>query len=335
MKWLRDHKKRTAATLVLALFVIFQVCRSFVLPLEHRVRHGFHQAVKNRFAAAARDLADRQGITSFQSTPMAAEDLNRDRVILVHGLDDPGIIWDDLAPVLKQNGFGVFIMSYPNDQAIEASSRFFFTQMQKMAQVDPGPVAIVAHSMGGLVARDMLTCPDLDYPGAAAAGNVPVFSRLILVGTPNHGTHMARFRMVTEIKDQIYHWFVPGTHWLHWFLDGTGAAGVDLLPGSEFLTRLNRRPLPEAVQIQVIAGMIFPGSAMSSKKNMLGDGLVSVNSARLDGVPLIRVPGNHFTMIRNLTRSSTRIPPAVPVIIELLKAGRSGHDKKVFMSGTG
>jgi pimeloyl-ACP methyl ester carboxylesterase len=323
---LRGHKWRTAATLVVALFVIFQVCRSFILPLERNVRHAFHQAVINRFAAAARDLADRQGITLFDPTPMAAEDVIQDRVILVHGLDDPGIIWDDLAPVLAQNRFRVYIMSYPNDQAIDLSSRFFFEQMQALARILAGKktdsVSIVAHSMGGLVARDMLTCPDLDYPGAAAAGNVPVVSRLILVGTPNHGTHMARFRMVTEIKDQIYHWFMPDTHWLHWFLDGTGAAGVDLLPGSEFLTRLNRRPLPEAVQIQVIAGMIFPGSATSSKKNMLGDGLVSVNSARLDGVPLIRVPGNHFTMIRNLIRSSTRIPPAVPVILDLMKAGR-------------
>lgn len=321
MKWLRDHKRLTAAILVVALVVIFQVCRSFVLPLEHRVRHAFHQAVKNRFPAAARELAERQGITPFQNTPMTAEDLTRDRVVLVHGLDDPGIIWDDLAPVLKQNGFGVFIMSYPNDQAIDASSRFFYAQMKKLAQVNPGPVAIVAHSMGGLVARDMLTRPDLDYPHAAAAGNVPEIRRLILVGTPNHGTHMARFRIVTEIKDQIYHLFVPDTHWLHFLLDGTGAAGVDLLPGSRFLTRLNRRSLPEALQIQVIAGMMFPGTGESSVRNMLGDGLVSVNAARLDDVQLIRVPGNHFTMIRNLTRSSSRIPAAVPVILDLLKAG--------------
>jgi len=180
----------------------------------------------------------------------------------------------------------------------------------------------VAHSMGGLVARDMLTRPDLDYPGAAAAGNVPAIDRLILVGTPNHGTHMARFRMVTEIKDQVYHLFVPDTHWLHCLLDGTGAAGVDLIPGSRFLTRLNRRPLPEAMQIQVIAGMMFPGSDVSSVKNSLGDGLVSVNTARLDHVPLIRVSGNHFSMIRNLTRSSTRMPPAIPVILALLSGGR-------------
>jgi pimeloyl-ACP methyl ester carboxylesterase len=321
MKWIRNHKTLSAVFLAVALFVIFQVCRSFVLPYEHSVRHAFHQAVKNRFAASARELAARQGITPFQDIPMTAEDLTRDRVVLVHGLDDPGIIWDDLAPVLKQKGFGVFIMSYPNDQAIDASSRFFFSHMKKLAQVSPGPVAIVAHSMGGLVARDMLTRPDLDYFHKAAAGYVPEIRRLILVGTPNRGTHMARFRILTEIKDQIYHLFVPDTHWLHCLLDGAGAAGVDLLPGSCFLTRLNQRPLPEALQIHVIAGMMFPGSDASPLKNRLGDGLVSVNAARLENVPLIRVSGNHFTMIRNLTRSSNRTPPAIPVILELLNGG--------------
>ena len=39
----------------------------------------------------------------------------------------------------------------------------------------------------------------------------------------------------------------------------------------------------------------------------LGNGLVTVDSARLVGVPLVTVPGNHLSMIRNITKSSSRI----------------------------
>ena len=300
------------------MFAFFQLGRSFVLPVEHKLRHDFHQAVQRWFPDAARELANRQGITPLESTFSPADHPARNSVILVHGLDDPGIIWDDLIPILQENQFPVLILSYPNDQAIEASSLFFFEQMQRLAKKNTGTVSIVTHSMGGLVARDMLTRPDLDYSRAAACKKVPAVNRLILVGPPNSGTQMARFRSLIETKDQIYHLFLSEAHWLHCLLDGTGAAGVDLLPGSRFLARLNQRPLPQGVQIQIIAGMIFPGSDEAYLKNILGDGLVSVNATRLKNVPLIRVAGNHFTMIRNLTRSSQRMPPAIPVVLNML-----------------
>jgi pimeloyl-ACP methyl ester carboxylesterase len=315
-----QRKKRRAVLVILVvLAVLFQVCRQLILPNEDQLRHDFHLAVQARFPEAARNLADRMGIHPFEGVSPADNLHSKGRVILVHGLDDPGIIWDDLAPVLQENRFQVFFMSYPNDQAIQASSRLFFDQMQGLANQDPAPVSIVTHSMGGLVARDMLTCPELNYPGAAAAGTVPKIRQLIFVAPPNQGAHLARFRIVTEIKDQIYHLSVPGTHWLHCLLDGTGAAGVDLLPGSRFLNLLNQRPLPANVKMDIIAGMILFSRKEGGIKERLGDGLVSVNTTRLDGVSLLRVPGNHFSMIRNLTRSSTRIPPAVPVIVELLE----------------
>ncbi|MFN2435769.1 MAG: esterase/lipase family protein, partial [Desulfotignum sp.] len=285
--------------MVLLVVVLFQVFRQMILPNEDQLRHDFHLAVQTGFPEAVRNLDDRMGIQPLQDFSLPDNPLSKGRVILVHGLDDPGIMWDDLIPVLLANRFQVLVMSYPNDQAIQASSRLFFDQMQHLAKTDPGPVSIVTHSMGGLVARDMLTCPELNYFGATAAGNAPEVKQLILVGPPNQGAHLARFRIVTEIKDQIYHLTVPGTHWLHCLLDGTGAAGADLLPGSRFLTRLNQRPLPANVQIDIIAGMIFFSQQAGGIKDVLGDGLVSVNTTRIEDVPLVRVPGNHFSMIRN------------------------------------
>ena len=53
----------------------------------------------------------------------------------------------------------------------------------------------------------------------------------------------------------------------------------------------------------------------------LGDGLVTVESTRLQGVPHRTVEGTHLSMIRNVTASSIRVPPAVPIIIEHLEKG--------------
>jgi hypothetical protein len=51
----------------------------------------------------------------------------------------------------------------------------------------------------------------------------------------------------------------------------------------------------------------------------LGDGLVTVESTRLEGVPHRTVDGTHLSMIRNITRDNPRIPPAVPIIVDQLK----------------
>ena len=314
----KRHKWWALGLLLVFLVVVFQSGRRVILPQEQPLRHAFHLKVQAWFPEPARNLAQSQGIHLFHDDGKSENRSFQGRVILVHGLDDPGIMWDDLAPILWENRYQVYIMSYPNDQAIRASSRFFFDSMKDLAQKESTPVFIVAHSMGGLVARDMLTCPNINYSLAAAAGKVPDVKRLILVGTPNQGAQMARFRIVTEVKDQIFHLFEPGTHWLHCLLDGTGAAGVDLLPGSRFLTQLNQRPLPTDVPIDIIAGMLFFSREPSRVRNLLGDGLVSVNATRLNDLPLIRVPGNHFSILRNLTRSSTRIPPAIPVILAKL-----------------
>jgi hypothetical protein len=53
----------------------------------------------------------------------------------------------------------------------------------------------------------------------------------------------------------------------------------------------------------------------------LGDGLVTVESTRLEGVPHRTVDGTHMSMIRNVTKGSRRIPPAVPIIVDRLKRG--------------
>jgi hypothetical protein len=113
------------------------------------------------------------------------------------------------------------------------------------------------------------------------------------------------------------------------------------------LTELNARPQPEGVDQFTIAGITSPwnesdvhgwrtkwrqhasedrqeqvdaiANYLISMSHGLGDGLVTVESTRLEGVAHRTVDGTHLSMIRNVTPSSRRIPPAVPIIVDRLK----------------
>jgi hypothetical protein len=51
------------------------------------------------------------------------------------------------------------------------------------------------------------------------------------------------------------------------------------------------------------------------------DGLVTVESTRLAGVEdHVIVDGNHLTVIRTMTKTSQRVPKAIPHILDRLKA---------------
>jgi len=271
----------------------------------------------------------------------------RNSVILVHGLDDPGKVWQSLAPELVNENFNVWLMQYPNDQPITESAQLFFEELKGFKPLDVHRISIVAHSMGGLISREMLTNPEIAYNGAVKDGLVPQVAALIMVGTPNHGSQMARLRVFGEIRDHLGRLLKGETNWMGAIIDGAGEAKVDLLPRSRFLTELNARPHPQGVGMMIIAGMTSPwnendinrwlnslrqkapdnqqkyvdelGKTMISMAHGLGDGLVTVESARLQGVPHRIVDGTHLTMIRNISSGSRRIPPAVPIIVDQLK----------------
>ncbi len=268
-------------------------------------------------------------------------------VVLVHGLDDPGKVWQNLAPALVNEDFAVWHLEYPNDQPIVESALLFFAELRKLRSRGVQRIAIVAHSMGGLVSRELLTSDGIDYRRFLQQQQVPQVEKLIMVGTPNHGSQMARFRILSEVRDHLDRLFKGQAHGLGFLLDGAGEAKIDLLPGSSFLTGLNSRPLPDGVEMFIIAGITAPwserdvndwlgtinenlggeraeeletiGTIMKSMANGLGDGLVTLESARLDTVPFITVPGTHLSMIRNITTDSGRVPPAIPLIIKLLE----------------
>jgi pimeloyl-ACP methyl ester carboxylesterase len=350
MKLIPKRKWVIAIGLFLLFFIVIQVGRQFFREQEWQVRHSIYTRIKKAYPQAAKRLEQAHGLKPYKINPdrIGQDLINQDAsiVILIHGLDEPGQVWMNLAPVLFEKGFRVLVMTYPNDQPILASTKFVFEQMAAFFKGKKREVTLVAHSMGGLISRDLLTDPKFSYSQKAALGKVPRVKQLIMVGTPNHGSQLAQFRFFLEIRDQFQHLSDDENHWLDGFLDGAGEAGIDLLPGSRFLTQLNSRPLPDHVDFQVIAGMVNPWSEgeissfieglenrlpretrpalrglekiLLSMGQTMGDGLVTVDSAKLNGVPLTLVKGTHLTMIRNLSASSKRVPPAVPVIVKML-----------------
>lgn len=314
--------------LLVVLGLSWLVLGSGISQEEQKARSQVRESLGELFPDLAEAARERFGVRRLSPATQAGRE-----VLLLHGLDDPGKVWMNLAPILARNGYGVLLLDYPNDQSIRDSAAFVGRQLEQLAAQGVQEVDIVAHSMGGLVSRELLTSPGLAcQPPACIRARV---SRLVMVGTPNHGSDLARLRAMSEVREQLSRLFTGEAGWLDWIFDGAGEAGTDLLPNSDFLNELNARPHPESTRMWILAGVIGKGQwerlesllsghvgelagPLRQASERLGDGLVSVNSARLKGVPVIRVTGNHLSIIRNVRESSERMPPAIPVILQLL-----------------
>jgi pimeloyl-ACP methyl ester carboxylesterase len=280
--------------------------------------------------------------------PVDQADFGPAVVVLVHGLDDPGTAWKALLPILRTTDATACEFTYPNDGPIPNAAQRLAAGLKELRARGVRRVSIVTHSMGGLVAREMLTHPEL-YAGQDSSESLyPRVDRLIMVGPPNHGSPLARFRWAAELREQVIRALSGDGLLFGSSFDGAGQAGVDLLPDSPFLTALNARPLPEGVTITIIAGDLSPvsaeaisritsqlttrsaeelgqdveriGTALNNVARGLGDGVVSLESTRLEGVTdHVVVPANHLTMIRNITTRSDRVPPAIPIILDRLQ----------------
>lgn len=315
---------------------------------EKELRTQLRESVKDAFPGQTSEFSRTIGLFHYGGNdPIGLTQSATTSIVLIHGLDDPGKVWQNLAPVLQEEGYDVWQMHYPNDQPLTESSLLFLTELKKLKQTNVDQVVVISHSMGGLVTRELLTNPDIDYIQLAGEGVVPQVTRFVMVGTPNHGSQLARFRFFAEFRDHLERLRKGEANWLGTILDGAGEAKIDLLPSSRFLTELNSRPHPLGLDSLIIAGITSPwserdirqqaaaladkvpvtyredvnmlGDYLISMTRGLGDGLVTVESTRLEDIPHIQVNGTHLSMIRNISADSERVAPAIPVIVDWLK----------------
>ena len=255
---------------------------------------------------------------------------NQDIVVLIHGLNSRPADVAGFVPLIEQAGFVAATLRYPNDQPIDESSKLLARELREIASQYPSRnVRLVAHSMGGLVARGAVET-DLD------PGNV---TQLIMVGTPNYGSSLARVATFMDCYE-----FCTSSHYRRTSVfvesvsDGLGEATADLAPNSVFLDRLNHLPRNPRIRYSILLGtkgpmepeemaeirrivrncshgnryLRFASSKLNASLEDLdevirgqGDGVVSCRRGRLAGVQdIIELPFSHAGVLHPDSKSS-------------------------------
>ena len=194
--------------------------------------------------------------------------INKECVILLHGLARSSGSMEKMATALRQAGYDVINIDYPSrSQPIETLAECAIGEA--LAQCHGKSVSFVTHSMGGILVRQYLSQHTIEN-----------LNRVVMLGPPNKGT---------EIVDKLAH--VPGFHFIN------GDAGLQL--GTSQLSVPNR--LGKAnFDVGIIAGTQSVNWLLSSLIPDTDDGKVSVESTKVDGMnDHIEMPTTHVFMMRN------------------------------------
>nr|WP_242519116.1 alpha/beta hydrolase [Halochromatium roseum] len=352
-----------AAALILAIAAVWTLWAEFHPSEERALRTLVHDQLDDWFPELMSPTGNGHGLflrlpaapdTGQTLAALGAHLSERPRLLLIHGLDEPGIIWDDLAPAAAAAGFEVWELRYPNDQGIDRSAAFLAEHWDALPT--DRPVILIGHSMGGLLAREFVNLWRHPVGEPVKVSGAPI-AGVLMVGTPNQGSDWARLRIWLELREHFEDAQRRRFSLFAGLRDGLGEAKIDLRPGSAFLEALNARPWPESVPRAIIgARLVEPPKQLIASLNAaaaevgsealgeqlhawfdqlsngfseglgeglsdgLGDGAVSVESLRLEGVPApVIVNGAHRTMLRRLFADDPT-PPAIAPILEQLEA---------------
>ncbi len=283
--------------------------------LERRLRE---------LSARARREIDRRSRYGMHARPSyRPDDPTRPTVCLLHGLNSTSGVFLHMVGPLEEAGYGVVAYDFPYNRDLDDTSAAFrrdWTEFRRKSG-ETRPWAIVAHSMGSLLARSYVE------DDSAFARDV---SSMILLAPPNRGSSLARAQTFLQMVQGMQ--AISGTRRtdpLALLGDGLGAAADDMTPGSRYLRDLNARRCRPGVAYHTLAGDVgyLNASARSQVEAQLGgrgvlggfgrlvaagasapldeitdglgDGCVSVASTRQEGVTDHRVlHANHLELIR-------------------------------------
>lgn len=201
--------------------------------------------------------------------PPAAPAAEPECVVLLHGILASAAFMKPLESALQDAGYRTVNLSYPSREKTieEIAADFLPRELAKHDLAKAPKVHFVVHSMGGLITRA--------YLGKSRPANL---GRVVMLGTPNHGSEAADRLAESDILKKIV-----GVNLENLRTKENGAAG-----------RLGRA----TYDLGIIAGDTSVNPLFSSWVKGEADGPVSLESARLEGMrDFVVVPYSHTAML--------------------------------------
>ncbi len=211
-------------------------------------------------------------------------------LVLAHGLCRNDLQWgrnghDHGAALARDLGWTPVYLHYNSGLHVSTNGRAFAARLETLVEEWPRPVeelAIVGHSMGGLMARSAL-----HYAAAAGLAWPARLRRIVFLGTPHHGAALERGGHGVDLLLAAAPYAAPFarlgkarsagiTDLRHGNLLDEDWAGRDrFAPGSDA-----RRPVPLPAGVLGYAAAATKGKRSGDVHDrLLGDGLVSLASA--------------------------------------------------------
>lgn len=194
---------------------------------------------------------------------------SRECVVLLHGVAMSGWVMSPIARALERDGYRVINLNYPSRRTPleELAHDFLPRELERRGALAAPRLHFVTHSMGSILLRL--------YVRDRRPANL---GRVVMLGPPNHGSQAAD-RAVRR----------------RWMRTVMGINLPRLTTGDDGITRTLG---PADFEVGVIAGSSLLNPMF--KRDMPGthDGVVTVESARLEGMRDFRVvPHSHTVML--------------------------------------
>lgn len=192
-------------------------------------------------------------------------------VVLLHGLFRTGSSMSSMANALSESGYRVCNITYPSrNHPVEVLARRFVAPGIRHCFPDRSlPLNLVTYSMGGILARQLLS-----------TGQLGAIGRVVMLAPPNSGT---------EVVEALGAWSLFGAV--------VGPAGLQMGTDPDDVPR---QLGPANYEVGVVAGNSSINPVFSRYLPGADDGTVSVASTRLEGMrDFLILPASHSFMIRN------------------------------------